>query len=190
MKLIRFLTTSFFLIFFTALSFGQSQVGEDQLKELLRRAVQDLENTTELIQEVREENIELKIKISSMKEIIADYEAADNSDLVEENKNLKVLLVRARDDLIASNIALEDAKEQIISDQIEIEDLRINLQTCIDSLPIPSMLAIGGGIVYPLGAQLMFTFKIPILPLSVYTNASILFNPIIPYFSIGVTYHF
>lgn len=159
------------LFVFTFSSFAD--LTKDDYKSLLLQSVTALTETTLLLEEANEKIISLE------KQIIKS-----NSAQCEEK------LEKSVDALKSSNETLEKAKFRIESDGVEIEDLRNNLQDCIDNMPEIEMFTLGGGYTYPGGAQIFFMFDIPKIPISIYTNANVLIVPIGLNFTIGVAYRF
>jgi hypothetical protein len=157
----------------------------EDYKSLLRQSRDALIETTAQLDEANQIIIDKEELLVSLEKQIVGDDSAERIIILEN------LLKDAKDALIGSNDDLELAKKRIADDQIEIKDLRKNLQTCIDNIPEVNMFSLGGGYsVYPQGLQLIFMFDIPRIPLSIYTSGGIFFDPFGLNFTIGATYNF
>ncbi len=183
---------------FTFSSFGELTL--DGCKDLLRQSATALQETTQKLEDANEIIKEQEDLIASKEKIIESQEEListlksqipDNDPaLLEKIKELEDLLAKAKDALEASNETLERTKQRILDDQKEIERLRGDLQTCIDNTPEIELFTIGGGLVYPYGPQILFMFDIPKIHISIFTDVSVVIEPLGFYFTIGAAYRF
>jgi hypothetical protein len=175
---------SLFLVFTFSVS---ADLTINDYKDLLRRQNVALIETTKLLEEANDTIKDQEEIISSLRLEISKSDSALQKEIEEKDDLLK----KAKDALEASNVDLSEAKSQIESDQTEIEELRDTLQDCVDAIPEVEMFTLGGGYtIYPQGIQLLFMFDIPKIPISVYTNGGVNFNPFVLNFTIGAAYRF
>ncbi len=171
-------------------SFGQSRISSNESAALLTQAVTALEETTDLLEKAKAENATLKTENAWLQSELEKEKKKKNSNLLEEIAVLEAKLKDAEDALDASNTTLVLAKQQIIADQEDIANLRARLKQAMNLIETQNTFSLGGGILYPTGGEVLFLIRIPKLPLSVFTSAGIIADPLNVVFSLGATYNF
>lgn len=204
MKLAKLLAITISCLFLL-LPIHADDAREKKLEDLLRASSTALTQSTEQLQEAfttiteqkgeissfKTEITKLKNKISSLEIDIA--EATDDATVfLKKIEDLENLLTKAE-----TAIAIEDsnkiliiAQQRIVDDGIEIAGLRIDLKKALDLIEIPKLYTLGGGVSYPIGGQAIFSFNIPKVPISIYTNINLFIEPIKLAATIGVAVRF
>ena len=113
--------------------------------------------------------------------------------LVEKNLVLEEKLSEATEALRKSTDIIIKMKDRIEGDQVEIKDLRDNLDNALDSMQEHKYVDVGLAVTYPWGGQLLLGFDLPILPIGIFTTLSIHSenNVVVkPLFSLGIKINF
>ena len=126
-----------FLLFFAAVSAYSSE----ELIELLEETTAELEESTRLIEELKEENQEIK----------------------EQRDKYERLLEETTDELESSTELIIELREELAIAQSEIEFFRSEYEEALLESDGQKPFAVGLGITYPYGGELIATIIPPIL---------------------------
>lgn len=165
---------SLLLFAFTLPIFANSE-----LEEILEEVVIELENTTELLQETKDENELLRQEVNDkdyrIQQLIIDNSILQqrNNYLTEDNDDLRLLVGELTDALDESNEIIIELRNELELAQEEINFFRGEFEDYLIS-PGPSVLALGLGITYPAGTEGIVTFDVPFLRiLRIYARAGV-----------------
>ena len=189
MKLKRFLVIS--LLLFIAFSVVADDC--EDVKVLLGKMMLALDESTILLEEAKTESLATHEKYKHL-DILVD-------ELTIENEQLRDITGRMIEELEESNNVLEVAKAQIFDDQLEIADLRTQLEksiVLIEELSSKDRFKVGASVSYPLGIKALGMFKIPRVPIALFIDMGIIINTkaytlleiITPIISVGAVYSF
>lgn len=123
---------------------------------------------------IKAEAEDSKIIIALNDENAALYNTLDKTnDIIKDNNETIAELTEAVED---STEELKSAKDTIEDSQEEISSLRNSLKDLAKIANKNKMFAVGFGVTMPLGIEIIFTMKIPKLPIGLFGSAALTVN--------------
>lgn len=142
------------------ISLSSFSVFADAKDDVIVLLTQRLEESTQVIQELTNENKELRAELT-------EYQGSDIDNLMQVINNL---LARLEE----STSLIEEQSNQIREDQKEIAGLRDSLNETLNNYRNSSLINLQLGATFPLGAHVGIDFRIPAIPVGIYANAGVM----------------
>lgn len=157
---------------------------------IIEELTTQLEETTELLIEISDDNNKLTIENKDLKKENEKIRSKDEN--VGRILELETTLEATTNQLVESNVFIENLIQRIEDDQIEIENLRNTLNDCVAQLDEEKFFGANLGIIYPWGFQIAFNADIPKIPIGFHFGLGTQFkdNQLLPFLGGGLRFKF
>lgn len=148
------------IVFSITVFFTHAQ--EQDSWELVDELTTELEASTQVIEELRNENERLQGIINENEEIDVDALIAENERLTQENIDLTNQLEETTDELEASTELIIELRDELTICQSELNYFREEYRKAVIN-DVDQNFGVGLGMAYPIGAEAIATFRLPFL---------------------------